>query len=359
MAVVDFFAGCGGFSLGAHRAGFDVAAAFDIDPILTSSYPRNFPDTKLHLRDLGATSAGKIRELVGKPIEGIIGGPPCQGFSSIGLRSPDDVRRQLLYRYFQLVAEIKPSFFVMENVQGLKENRNGDLLERSLDLVRPIYHLTEPETLNAANFGAATVRRRVFVVGIRKSAKGPLPSSALKPARIGNATVSTAIRDLRHVRSLELSGDFDRWRISTKGRPSNYAAALRSPDGSFTGNQRTVHTGEVLRRFAELRQGETDRIGRFPRLSWTGLCPTLRAGTGNDHGSYQSVRPVHPDEDRVITVREAARLQGFPDWHLFHSTIWHSFRMIGNSVSPFVSTHVLSAIAAHLPWLLPVAEAAE
>jgi DNA (cytosine-5)-methyltransferase 1 len=359
MAVVDFFSGCGGFSLGAHQAGFDVAAAFDIDPILTSSYPKNFPDTKLHRIDLGATSATKIMDLVGAPIEGIIGGPPCQGFSSIGLRCPDDHRRQLLYRYFELVANIGPSFFVMENVRGLTEGRNRDLLEGSLDLVRSKYRLTGPTILDAADFGAATTRRRVFVVGIRKSAAGALPSSVFVPTHAKKATVKAAIGDLRDLRPLGLDGEFDRWKISMPGRPSYYAASLRSGDGSFTGNQRTAHTYEVLKRFSKLPQGGMDRVGRYPRLSWEGLCPTLRAGTGSDHGSYQSVRPVHPEEDRVITVREAARLQGFPDSHLFHPTIWHSFRMIGNSVSPFVSAHVLGGVAQHMPWLLPVAEAAE
>jgi DNA (cytosine-5)-methyltransferase 1 len=83
-------------------------------------------------------------------------------------------------------------------------------------------------------------------------------------------------------------------------------------------------------------------------LKWDGQCPTLRAGTGSDRGSFQSVRPIHPDEPRVITVREAARLQGFPDCHFFHKTVWHSFRMIGNSVSPFVSEAVFCAIKACL-----------
>jgi DNA (cytosine-5)-methyltransferase 1 len=87
-----------------------------------------------------------------------------------------------------------------------------------------------------------------------------------------------------------------------------------------------------------------DKIGRHPRLAWGGQCPTLRAGTGADRGSYQSVRPIHPSENRVITVREAARLQGFPDSHLFHPTVWHSFRMIGNSVSPIIAKAVFQAI---------------
>lgn len=120
---------------------------------------------------------------------------------------------------------------------------------------------------------------------------------------------------------------------------------LRAKDGTFTSHKRTAHTAEVIKRFAKIEQGRVEAIGRHPRLAWDGQCPTLRAGTGNDRGSYQSVRPIHPDEPRVITVREGARLQGFPDRFKFHPTIWHSFRMIGNSVSPVMSKVLFSLIA--------------
>src|SRR5690606_13015912 len=99
----------------------------------------------------------------------------------------------------------------------------------------------------------------------------------------------------------------------------------------------TKHTDEVRERFRRLGPGETDSVSRCVRLNPDGLCPTLRAGTGPDRGSYQALRPVHPYSPRVITPREAARLQGFPDWFLFHPTKWHSFRQIGNSVSPLLA----------------------
>lgn len=359
MAVVDFFSGCGGFSLGAHQAGFDVAAAFDIDPVLTYSYRRNFPGTKLVHLDLADATGDEVRHHAGVPITGIIGGPPCQGFSSIGRRSPDDLRRQLLFHYFRLVAEIRPAFFLMENVLGLQESGNRELLNHCLQLVQSEYHLSGPLPLNAAELGAATARKRVFIAGIRKGEAPSLSEDVLKSGQAAPANVRAAIGDLQVVRPVESINEFDRWKIATTGKPSSYARKLRSRDGIFTGNLRTRHSYEVLRRFSQLRQGELDRIGRYPRLSWNGLCPTLRAGTGNDHGSYQSVRPVHPEADRVITVREAARLQGFPDRHLFHPTIWHSFRMIGNSVSPIVAYHVMRCMAEHMPWLASMAEAAE
>jgi DNA (cytosine-5)-methyltransferase 1 len=123
---------------------------------------------------------------------------------------------------------------------------------------------------------------------------------------------------------------------------------LRAPDGIFTGHRIVDHKPEVKARFAEVPQGGMDLVGRHPRLDWNGQCPTLRAGTGADKGSFQAVRPLHPSEPRVITVREAARLQGFPDVHRFHPTIWHSFRMIGNSVSPIIAEAIFRAISAKI-----------
>jgi DNA (cytosine-5)-methyltransferase 1 len=106
----------------------------------------------------------------------------------------------------------------------------------------------------------------------------------------------------------------------------------------------TTHTPKIKERYGLLKYGEMDKVSKAQRLDPGGFCPTLRAGTGRDKGSFQAVRPVHFSSNRVITPREAARLQGFPDWFIFHRTKWHSFRQIGNSVSPIVSEYLLKKI---------------
>ena len=106
----------------------------------------------------------------------------------------------------------------------------------------------------------------------------------------------------------------------------------------------TKHTVAVRTRFSRLQFNERDRVSKAKRLDPNGYCPTLRAGTGPEKGSYQAVRPIHYRYNRVITPREAARLQGFPDWFELPETIWHSFRQIGNSVSPIVAEQILSVI---------------
>lgn len=349
MRVVDLFCGGGGFSLGAHQAGLEVVTAIDIDPLLTGSFHLNFPGTRLMHADLANVTGADIVGTVQTRIDGIFGGPPCQGFSDIGRRDGDDPRRRLILEFFRLVAEVSPRFFVMENVRGLAYSGARSILDEGLSLVAGQYEVSGPIILDASEFGAATARRRLFVIGVHRSEALQIDSADFEILRAPATTVAEAIRDLEGaIFEQEDADGYDVWTLSEKRQPSRYAAGLRSPDLRITGHRRTVHSDKVTERFAAVAPGGVDPIGRHPRLSWEGLCPTLRAGTGTDRGSYQSVRPIHPTEPRVITVREAARLQGFPDSFRFHPTTWHSFRMIGNSVSPVMAEAIFSLIRCKL-----------
>lgn len=359
MRAVDLFCGTGGFSRGAHAAGFDVTVAYDIDPNLTYSYPLNFPKTKLRLTDIGQLTGAAIRQDVGdEQVDLIFGGPPCQGFSAMGRRDKADPRRSLLEHFFRIVSEVRPSAFVMENVEGLLFSDAVSELEKAT-VYASGYRLLDTRVLNAADFGAATSRRRAFVIGYDPNLCAAIDWSDFAQARKPAATVKDAIADLSAPCHVEEDTDgFDVWRLRKRPTRSTYAEALISSDHRFTGNKRTNHLPTTVDRFANLRQGGFDPIGKYPRLAWSGQCPTLRAGTGADKGSHQAIRPIHPVEARVITVREAARLQGFPDEHRFHPTIWHSFRQIGNSVSPIIAEAVLSVMHRKLEEG-PLAEAAE
>ncbi len=346
--VVDLFAGAGGLSLGAKQAGFEVAAAFDNDLKLTSSFPANFSGTRLITDDLSTVGGDAIRAAMeGRP-GGIVGGPPCQGFSAIGKRLANDPRRDLVGHFFRIVRDANPLFFVMENVKGLAYKGSREVLEASTRLVEEKFFLYGPTVLNAADFGASTSRPRLFVIGIHKDFGEPLSDSEFRKLRQPASTVKDAISDLQGAVRCANRDGLDFWKITCKRRCSDYAKKLRSEDRCFSGNLATVHSKEVVERFRTVPQGKMDPVGRHPRLKWSGQAPTLRAGTGPENGSFQSVRPIHPDLPRVITVREAARLQGFPDNFRFHSTIWHSFRMIGNSVSPIMAKAIFQVIGARL-----------
>lgn len=365
--VVDLFCGAGGFSLGAALSGFDVTASVDVDPILTSSYGTNFRTDRLLLADLGAVEpadVARFAKLDGRP-DVVVGGPPCQGFSTIGSRQAGDARNRLLFHFFRHVAGLRPRYFVMENVPGLLEFGGRAILEEGLAELPDSYEVVGPFVVDAADFGAATRRRRVLVLGYDRNEAAPLSEGGLRTFGLTHpTTVKDAIADLPEPRPDVPGGDLGWWRYDGRHtRLSPYARKMRSapPEGLgspealaqlglgfVSGLHSTAHTQAVVKRFARVNPGSEDAISRYPRLSWSGQSRTLRAGTGSERGSFQSMRPIHPSKARVITVREGARLQGFPDWFLFHPTKWHSFRMIGNSVSPVLSQALFSYLADRL-----------
>ena len=368
--VLDLFAGAGGFALGAASAGFEVAASVDVDADLLSCHSDNFPAVSVLLADLLEVSPGEVLAECGRradEIAGVLGGPPCQGFSRIGRRDQSDPRNRLVGRFFDYVRHINPPFFIFENVPGILDTSFRDVLAKGLSQVAGHYRVLGPTLLDASQFGVPTTRKRVLVFGFRRSRKDVF-NPAEVPA-IRRRTVRDAILDLPEPDTTMAPGDNGRYwaRYSKNDRLSDYAAIMRNPPppglgsqfvrqacskGLVSGLQPTRHTAPVIRRFATVSPGRCDLVSRFPRLRWEHPAPTLRAGTGTDRGAYQAARPIHPLADRVITVREAARIQGFPDWFQFHRTKWHSFRMIGNSIPPLMAAQLLLRVRQAIKGLL-------
>jgi DNA (cytosine-5)-methyltransferase 1 len=364
--VIDLFAGVGGFSLGAIRAGFDVVAAIDLDKHAIASHKKNFPHAthrRRNVANLRGAALLEIAKLKPDELSGMIGGPPCQGFSRIGNRRKNDVRNSLFFQFFRLVSELQPCFFVAENVPGIQDDKYSDFLTHCLDQVRDDYHLVEPFELCASDFGAATNRTRVFFVGVHRLLGVSFSSDDFTPSqKVSKASVRRAFDGLPSVVDDSWQTEESSWR-EVASVDSSYAKLVNRRCGKLAGEpialrrfeERLVsgwlgtrHEDKVRERFALVQAGQTEKTSRYPRLRWEGRCPTLRAGTDKTRGSFQAVRPIHPEEDRVIAPREAARLQGFPDWFQFSPTKWHSFRQIGNSVCPLVAEGVLKVIKADI-----------
>lgn len=369
--VLDLFCGGGGFGLGAELAGFHSTLAVDVDPDLQATYKLNFPGTKAVEGDIGALDGDGWRFLTeGVRPTVVVGGPPCQGFSRIGKRDRTDPRNSLIGHYFRHIDILRPKAFVMENVEGLLDEGNREQLDAGIELLSGRYSIVGPITVNALDFGAPTIRRRVVVVGYDPDEMSELSIDELRFSAGRRVTVEDAIADLPGPLSgPPLPGDWGwaRLPVINPGAAdiSDYAREMRSmpppglgwsvaverlAEGIVSGLMPTLHTEPVHIRFGMTEPGKVEDVSRYPRLAWEGHCPTLRAGTGKEKGSFQSMRPIHPSEPRVITVREAARLQGFPDWFAFGPTKWHSFRVIGNSVSPKVSERILSLIKSKLGY---------
>lgn len=372
--VIDLFAGAGGLSLGAARAGFNISAAVELDSHAIESHRVNFPHSTHIQRDIMTLSGNELLNLSGlqrHELCGIIGGPPCQGFSSIGHGDVNDVRNKLFIKFFQLIEELQPTFFVAENVPGIMNSKYDGIRNEAFQHVRN-YRILDPISVKASDYGAPTTRTRYFFIGYLDNGYiNPFTAADVTAMQVPNearTTVHQALEglpgDIRY-RNKNSSGLKQLTQnYSDPNIPHNQSnffyqrATGLIPQGLgnedyirsyrehhiVNGCYPTKHTQKVRSRYAKLAPGKQDKISKSTRLMADGYCPTLRAGTGPEKGSYQAVRPIHYHYARVITPREAARLQGFPDWYKLPNTIWHSFRQIGNSVSPIAAEQILSAI---------------
>lgn len=376
--AVDLFAGAGGLSLGLEQSGYEIAAAVEYDPIHAAVHEFNFPQGKTFCADVSKITGKHIREnsdIGAREIHLVAGGPPCQGISMIGRRAIDDPRNTLLKEFVRVVLELNPRYFLMENVAGLMVGGHRQLLDEVVELFEASGRydiLTPVKVLQAAEFGTPQSRRRMILIGARKGVQLPAyPDPTHTPRTIkGEGPKSTklpvgpsvleALGDLPDADDFEdLLHDDTVGRV-TYGTASEYAARLRGSKkdptdysrprprlaDEMTSSARTIHTKKSIDRFRDTDPGTTELVSRFLRLHPDGISNTLRAGTASDRGAYTAPRPIHPVHSRVITVREAARLHGYPDWFRFHVTKWNGFREIGNSVPAHLGRVVGSAILA-------------
>jgi DNA (cytosine-5)-methyltransferase 1 len=362
-------------SLGFEQAGFDVAAAVEYDPVHCATHEFNFPNCAAICRSVADIDGDYIRthsRIGDRRVDVLFGGAPCQGFSMIGKRALDDPRNSLVHHFVRLVAELKASYFVFENVRGLTVGAHRKFLEEIIAEFRKNGYkvLEDYQVLNASHYGVPQSRQRLFLMGARKGLALPdypdptheVDRSTRSLFRCSTPTVWDALRDIPEADDYEelLHRDWVKARFK---KSTSYSAPLRgdvedpedySEPREFdttllTSSMRTIHTDLSKKRFLETQPGDIEPVSRFHKLDPKGVCNTIRAGTASDHGAFTSPRPIHPYSPRCITVREAARLHSYPDWFRFHVTKWHGFRQIGNSVPPLLARAVASKIREAFP----------
>jgi DNA (cytosine-5)-methyltransferase 1 len=370
-------------SLGFEQAGFDVAAAVEIDPVHCAAHKFNFPNSRIVSRSVEDLSGTEIRKAAGignAQVDCVFGGAPCQGFSLIGHRALNDPRNRLVQDFVRIVSELDARTFVFENVKGLTVGRHQKFLKELVAAFDEAgYDVRQPwKVLNSGNFGTPQFRERLILFGCRKGETLPdYPSpianlagrKAVYDGLPQGPTCADALGDLPNADRFQtlLSSDSVKTttyatrecpKFWTSSEPSAYAAELRCMtneawhfgyvrdwDRSFlTSSSRTEHTDITRRRFSETEPGSVEPISRFLKLSETGVSNTLRAGTDGARGAFTSPRPIHYRFDRCITVREMARLHGFPDWFRFNVTKWHGARQIGNAVPPPLARAIASQV---------------
>lgn len=372
MKVIDLFAGCGGLSLGFEMAGFNIPLAIEKDEWASETYKMNHPSTKVLTNDI--IQITNLENLISKkdlPIDGIIGGPPCQGFSLSGNRDKNDPRNSLFMEFVRFVKFFKPKFFVMENVTGIlsmktKDNKNVK------DLI-----LSEYETagynvkickLNAAEYGVPQSRLRIVFIGIRKDIPfneeniGPIPFLFGKD----QITIEQAIMDLPQINS----GEGKEFMEYSQKPKSNYQKWARNNSAGVYNHVAMRHTKRLIERFKNIdfgqsvvdvdechqqrKRGDASKIsGKV--FSQNNMRPYPNKPSPTVPASFQS-NFIHPFLNRNFTAREGARLQSFPDTYIFcgkRTTMsWEKnlsqYQQIGNAVPPLLGKAIAENIVQYL-----------
>jgi DNA (cytosine-5)-methyltransferase 1 len=322
-SVLGLFSGGGGLDLGFSAAGFDVGLSSDIVPEYCQTLEKNLPDHMATEIDVSDFDIKKIHNVFGSQgVQGIIGGPPCQSFSILGSRgATKDPRGALVFDYMQIIRQLQPEFFLFENVPGLKSVNGGqdwiDILRAFADVTGFKIYSTQ---INSVSFGVPQKRERVLIVGLRDhKADFSWPSATHAPdSYLGPEALLPAVTVAEAFQSLD-------------GKPNHV---------------KRIHGDRVSQRYAKIAPGSRDRIDHTDRIELGKPSGTVLVGSGGGGG-----RPfIHPVEHRHITVREAARLQSFPDWWEFSGGVTKQYRQVGNAVPPLmakaVASQILKAISA-------------
>jgi DNA (cytosine-5)-methyltransferase 1 len=354
--VVDLFSGCGGLSAGFRRAGFAVRLGAERDPVPLATFARNFPEAVALPADLAVTdpaallAAARLRR--GR-VDCLVGGPPCQGWSKnvpARERSADDPRNALMRRFLAFVAHLRPRAVVIENVAEMTRAYDAATADHLLDRLAALGYDATAVRLNAAEFGVPQLRRRSFFLAVERGGVLPEPRRCDGPP----VTVDQAIDDLP-----PLAAGAGESPCGYGSQPTSaYQKLVRRDDGTVTEHVARALRPRQLARVRAIPPGsgggkEALPDDLRPRMAYSGgyarLYPDQPARTITRWVFHPgSGRFFHPWQDRVVTIREAARLQGFPDDFVFCGRYIQNAHMVGEAVPPLLAAAVADAVLASL-----------
>lgn len=350
MQGIDLFSGAGGMSTGAAECGIDVRYAVELNSHAATTFSENHSRTILLNHDISLVKGTDFNELTRKEPIILFGGPPCQGFSTSNQknRHVDNKNNWLFEEYIRLVREVEPDWIVFENVKGLIETEAGYFLDAVLSGFKKFGYTTSHFILNSADFGVPQKRNRLFIIGSRHGISISAPQNKIKRP----VTVSQAFLDLPDLKN----GDMIDERTYRKAAKGNYAKALRGPLKSCKNNLVTRNADHIVERYSHIPQG--GNWENIPKNLMKNYTDETRCHTGiyrrlkEDEpsiviGNFRKNMLIHPWENRGLSVREAARLQSFPDWFTFSGSIGFQQQQVGNAVPPLLAKAVFGQILNH------------
>lgn len=337
---IDLFSGAGGMSEGAILAGVNVKVAVEIDKYASITYQANHPKTLVLNEDIRKVKINGFCKIKKNEIKVLFGGPPCQGFSSSNqiTRNKENSSNWLFREFLRITKEEYPDWIIVENVKGLVITENGFFFEKIISDLEKLGYSICYAILNALDYGVPQIRNRVFIIGSLHGLKYEFP----KPTTKVYLTVNDAISDLPSLKSGASYQELD-YLLDSQNK---YQTELRNNSRKAINNLVTANSELVLKRFKYIPQGGNwidiphelmNNYKDFTRCH-TGIYHRLRTDSPSVViGNYRKNMLIHPTEDRGLSVREAARIQSFPDTFHFYGSIGFQQQQVGNSVPPLLA----------------------
>lgn len=347
--AVDLFSGAGGLLLGLNKSGYQTLFSCEINKSACRTHRENFPDIPLFEGDIQDLSNEEMQQLIGnQQVDLVVGGPPCQGFSVFGKRRfintqgynpKEDPRNKLVYEYIRVINFLRPKFFFMENVKGFLSLDNGQFVESVINEFKKIGYVDiKCEVVCAADYGVPQVRYRMFLIGNRLGVPVSFPPPTHFPEDTifspKYQTVGEAIMDIAD-KGTEIPNHIPLYHKPTVAARMAYVKEGQKlnidelPEDLAIATRVDSKTGKV-QNYSHIYK----RLHR-KRPAWT-MVP--------GHNAF----PIHPTLNRTLTVREAARIQSFPDSHIFHGTRQEQCIQVGNAVPPDLASAFFSKIQSDL-----------
>lgn len=329
MNVISLFSGCGGLDLGFERAGFSVPVANEFDPTIFETFKANHPNTHLIEGDVRQVTKEDIAPFLGNgEVDGIIGGPPCQSWSEAGsLRGIEDARGQLFFDYIRILKEFKPKFFLAENVSGMLANRHSDAVKNIIKMFEEAGYDVSLTLVNAKDYGVAEERKRVFYIGFRNDLK-------VKFVFPEGSTVD----DKKKLTLRDVIWDLQETAVPSADKNKHNPKAVNSNE-YFTGAFSPIFMSRNRVKSWDEQAFTVQASGRQCQLH--PQAPKMVKFDKNDCRFVEGQEHLY----RRMTIREVARVQGFPDdFQFIYTDTNNAYKMIGNAVPVNLAYEIATAI---------------
>ena len=340
MKAISLFSGCGGSDLGMAQSGISIKLASDIDPNFCSTYRANFPNHALFEGDLMNISNNKLLKLAGlKKVDCVVGGPPCQGFSSAGSRKQGDDRNKLVKRFVNFVKEVRPTWFVMENVEGMLTLNKGSYFIEAIRHLLEAGYWVNVRKVYMHDYGVPQKRKRVIIIGNLEECKFEFPRINILPK-----TLHAAIGDIEDCSTSSLSHHQSR---TINRLDQKRIRSLKQGQTMKDLPETLQHASYARRANRRVSDGTpTARRGGAPsglkRLKYNEPSLTITSAAAREF--------IHPQEDRPLTLRECARIQTFPDNFSFSGPLSSVATQIGNAIPPHFMKTLSRSIIKQATW---------